>query len=122
MNKKEVMTFLEHIEDVYPRLFQLSDDEYRFNRQIENWFYHLKNQSYDDTRERLRRYILDGNKFPPSVADMVILPTPEMYTKKWKEKMEQWEREAGPPPDDLEPPEFVKRYRKKKKRESGSNE
>jgi len=88
MTRDEVVKLFKFLSDIYP-LFMPSTKEALSNK-VDSWHFALKEQCYKDVMHSAKRYILD-NKYPPSVADLVVK---QKRDNDLLDRIKKWEADA----------------------------
>lgn len=109
MTRQEVLALLDDIGNVYPAFRFRHEPLEQQKKILDSWERRLTKCDGTHVVKRLDQYVADGNKFPPSVAEVFVGPDPfgEDYRKKQAERFAALEHERTE--EEVEEIERIKR-------------
>ncbi|GGE58425.1 replicative helicase loader/inhibitor [Priestia taiwanensis] len=90
MTKKQVFNLLKKIALAYPsKNTEITQDR------IDAFYESLINHDFHDASEMLKRYIDTGNKYPPSLGDLIPVKRKEQSSEIYSSEVVKWSNNAA---------------------------
>lgn len=91
MDKKEFVDLVHEISDLFPN-FGKGETPEEQKRFLNNWYKRLKDCETKKVQKRLDEYISSGNRFAPTIGDLIVINKKEERTGPYIPNFEETER------------------------------